>query len=310
MTIACPALWLQAMTTMKGAIPLPITQPAPTALVERPADAPAGAAATAGDGDLDDDCATCPKCVLVTPAMLKQIFPEAPANRLKIVADGVNININDGKLDSEKRLTHFFGQVRQETGPGMRFRESLNYSADGLMKSAFSYYKGNAARSKRDARNEEAIANNAYDDANRGEGFKMGNTKPGDGWRYRGRGLKQLTGRYNYGEFSKTHKEIWGEDIDFVANPDKVDEPVYAVRSAMGFWVKHKLYLTADTGITRRATDSITAVVNKKTDSYAKRWGFVQDIWRDRIFKDVCFNTTRPLRNADAAKPFGTGNTK
>ena len=65
----------------------------------------------------------------------------------------------------------------------MAFREDLRYRADSLYNSRFSYYRHNRERSNRDAGNEEAIANNAYADANRGANFKLGNTEPGDGWR-------------------------------------------------------------------------------------------------------------------------------
>ncbi|MFT4256659.1 MAG: calcium-binding protein [Pseudoxanthomonas sp.] len=224
---------------------------------------------------------------LVTVEMLREIFSSAPENRLQIVADGVNINIDDGKLNSEERLCHFFGQVRQEIGESMAFREDLRYSSDGLFNSKLSYYRGNRERSDRDARNEEAIANNAYDDANRPAGYKLGNTEAGDGWRYRGRGLKQLTGRSNYRNFTTTHQRIWGDAIDFEANPDMVDEPTYAVRSALAFWVDKKLYEYADAGITKAAADNITRIINSGTDSYTQRWNFVQSIWQRRIFKDV-----------------------
>ncbi|NZA28124.1 calcium-binding protein [Luteimonas sp. SJ-92] len=223
----------------------------------------------------------------VTVEMLSMIFAAAPETQLHIVADGVNLNMDDGKLDSEERLTHFFGQVRQEIGPRMAFREDLRYSSDGLFRSRLSYYRGNRERADRDAFNEEAIANNAYSDANRSEGYKLGNTQPGDGWRYRGRGLKQLTGRSNYRAFTVSHERIWGERIDFEAHPDKVNEPIYAVRSGLAFWVEHRLYEYADTGITKTAADNITRVINSSTDSYTQRWAFVQDIWQERIFRDA-----------------------
>ncbi|WP_341809236.1 calcium-binding protein [Xanthomonas oryzae pv. oryzicola] len=223
----------------------------------------------------------------VTAEMLRKIFPKAPIDRIKIVVEGINQNIEDCKLDKEERITHFFGQVRQEIGPNMSFRESLMYDSDALFNSKLGYYRGNRERSDRDSLNEEAIANNAYDDANRGAKYKLGNTQPGDGWRYRGRGLKQLTGRSNYRSFAAIHKKLWGDLVDFETDPDKVDEPLYAVRSGLYFWVEHKLYLLADAGISREATDSITRIINRSTDSYEERWRFVEKIWEDRVFKDA-----------------------
>ncbi|HIY71138.1 MAG TPA: hypothetical protein H9827_06700 [Candidatus Luteimonas excrementigallinarum] len=223
----------------------------------------------------------------ITVEMLRRIFTNAPESRLQIVADGVNAEMVTSKLDSEWRLTHFFGQVLQEVGKSMMFRENLNYSASGLYKSRFSYYRNNKERSDRDAGNEEAIANNAYADANRAQEFRVGNTEPGDGWRYRGRGLKQTTGRYNYRIFTTDHERIWGERIDFEAHPERVDEPTYAVRSGLTFWVGHRLYEHADLGITEESANRITNVINSGTGSYVERWQNVQKIWGERVFRDA-----------------------
>ena len=230
-------------------------------------------------------------CEPVTPAMLKRVFTAAPHDRLQVVADGINANITDGKVDSEARLTHFLGQVRQEVGREMYFRENLNYSESQLYEGPFRYYRGNRQRCRRDAGNEEAIANNAYDDANRLAGSKLGNTEPGDGWRYRGRGLKQLTGRYNYRRFTQTHESIWGGGVDFEADPDLLDQPLYAVRSALAFWVDKSLYAIADDGVTEAVANRITEVINRHTDSGPARWGHVRAIWSQRLFRDVCFDT-------------------
>lgn len=223
----------------------------------------------------------------ITVEMLRRIFTDAPEDRLQIVAEGVNAEMVTGKLDSEWRLTHFFGQVLQEVGLAMSFRENLNYGAEGLYGSDFSYYRGNRERSNRDAGNEEAIANNAYADANRSAKFKVGNTEPGDGWRYRGRGLKQTTGRYNYQRLTTDHERIWGERIDFEAHPERVDEPTYAVRSGLTFWLGHRLYEYADLGIIEEAADRITDGVNSATSSRRARWKNVQEIWHDRVFRDA-----------------------
>ena len=231
-------------------------------------------------------------CEPVTLAMLKQIFTSAPDDRLQVVADGINANITDGKVDSELRLTHFLGQVRQEVGSGMHFREILSYSEDNLYNGPFRYYRKNRDRCRRDAGNEEAIANNAYDDANRSPNSQLGNTEPGDGWRYRGRGLKQLTGRYNYQTFTEQHTSIWGGDLDFVANPDLLDEPVYAVRSGLAYWLQHVLYEIADEGVSRAVTDRITEGINLHTKSKSERWVHVQAIWSKRLFRDVCFDAS------------------
>lgn len=238
-------------------------------------------------------------CIAVTPAMLKQIFTEAPDSLLRSVAEEINASITVGKVDSEFRLTHFMGQALQEAGTKMRLQENLNYSARRL-RQVFSYYRNRPGEAENDAGDAESIANNVYDDANRSASSRLGNTEPGDGWRYRGRGLKQLTGRYNYRVFTELHTSIWGENVDFEANPELLDQPRYAVRSGLGFWVQHRLYETADEGISEAATNRITEAINRYTNSKYARWRNVQAIWNERLFRDVCFNTSPELRNSHA----------
>lgn len=151
--------------------------------------------------------------------------------------------------------------------------------------------------------NEEEIANLAYDDKYRSEKYKLGNINSGDGWRYRGRGIKQLTGRDNYHSFTIAHEKIWGEKIDFVSNPDLVDDPVYAVRSGLYFWISNKLYSIADTGISKSTTDNITKIINKATDSYDERWKHVESFYNQRLFRKICFNTSPILSNKKAEEP-------
>jgi predicted chitinase len=118
----------------------------------------------------------------------------------------------------------------------------------------------------------EAIANGAY-----GGRTELGNRgiSSGDGWKYRGRGLKQLTGRDNYTLFQcwhSKHSAQWPNDRpDFVENPDLLLEMKYAVRSAACFWLSNKLYEIADRGSALEVVDSITSVINKHTASHPDR---------------------------------------
>ncbi len=259
--------------------------------------------------DEEPECTTGKCCQLVTEAMLKQVFSKASDDRLQVVADGLNYNINSGKIDTEFRLTHFIGQTRTEVGPYCKLSESLNYSPEGLRynkngKIVFSYFvkhKEEAykyGRTSEHPADQEAIANRAY--ANR---IGNGNVESGDGWKYRGRGLKQLTGKDNYADFTKKHKQVWGEDIDFVANPDLVSQPKYAVRSALYFWVFHKLYTKADGGVSEKVANTITEVINIHTDSYGARWNNVDSIYSKRLFEPICFNTSKLLSNTKAEEP-------
>ena len=216
----------------------------------------------------------------MTAAQLKLVFKDADAAYLAEVADELNRDPAAYGLDTTQRRAHFFAQVRQECGTDLEpVSEDLNYSAEALL-AKFSYYKGKEAEAKQDAyrRNPttrrierkaavETIANKIY--ANR---IGNGKVASGDGWRFRGRGFIQVTGRANYTVVTQQCKKLYpAMDVDFVANPDLLAATPGAERSAVGYWTLNKLHLLADRGATGADVDRITAVVNKNTDSYADR---------------------------------------
>ena len=84
----------------------------------------------------------------------------------------------------------------------------------------------------------------------------LGNTEPGDGYRYHGRGLLQTTGRANYKDLSDAL------DMDFVSYPDELSEPEWAVRSAMYFWQSHDCNELADYGLFEKITRTINGGLN------------------------------------------------
>jgi putative chitinase len=214
----------------------------------------------------------------VTAAQLKIVFPAAADADLQTIAGDLNLHPVAFGLDSNLRLAHFFAQVRQEVGPGMTdMSENLNYSPAALAK--FGYYQSRAAEARADGyekdatgrivrkANKEAIANKAY-------GARLGNgpVESGDGWRFRGRGCIQVTGRSNYAAITRRCQLLYpGMDVDYVANPDLMAQLPGAIRSAVGFWVENGLQLLADKGATGADVDRITAKVNLHTDSYAGR---------------------------------------
>jgi predicted chitinase len=155
-----------------------------------------------------------------------------------------------GIADSRLRLAHFFSQVLHESG-SMRFdMENLNYSAKAL-RAVFGKYFKTQREAEAYAREPEKIANRVY--ANR-----MGNRneESGDGWKYRGRGLIQLTGRSNYRAFAK-----WIGDDGLLDDPDRVATE-YAVHSAVFYWDRHKLNGIADRDDVERLTRRINGGLN------------------------------------------------
>jgi putative chitinase len=136
------------------------------------------------------------------------------------------------QINTPKRQACFIGQCMHESGGFKFLRENLNYSAKALMNTWPSRFPDMDTAEKFE-RNPSAIANKVY-------GGRMGNTEDGDGAKYIGRGLIQLTGKDNYKAFG----EAIGEDL--VANPQLVEEPRYAALSAGWFWNKRGLNALAD----------------------------------------------------------------
>ncbi|WP_174485068.1 glycoside hydrolase family 19 protein [Paraburkholderia terrae] len=234
----------------------------------------------------------------ISIAMLRKIWSSVFVSdeTLSDLASQINENMAEYKLDTEGRLTHFFSQVRTEVGPLFHLVESLDYNSTGL-NSTFSYFRAHPAEAELYCRNslhladQEQIANRAYNGINGVRALGNGSIESGDGWKFRGRGLKQLTGRYNYTQFNSTYPSIWpGENVDFVRNPDLVGQMLYGVRSAVFFWLHGKLYEIADRTTTANAddqVDKITAVVNRQTSSYGERRQHYREIMSQRVFEGV-----------------------
>jgi putative chitinase len=162
------------------------------------------------------------------------------------------------KINTPTRLAHFLSQCSHESGNFTIFRENLNYSADGLRK-IFGKYFPTEALAKEYARQPEKIANKVY-------ASRMGNgdEKSGDGFKFRGRGAIQTTGKSNYEAFSK----FIGEDC--VANPDLLATK-YILSSAGFFFEKNGLWAICDRGDTTEAVTSVTKRVNGGTNGLDDR---------------------------------------
>lgn len=146
------------------------------------------------------------------------------------------------------RGAHFLGQAAHESGNFMFSEEGLSYSVANIIRVWPSRFK-NEADAKQYARNPEALANKVYGD-------RMGNTEPGDGYKYRGRGFIQLTGRSNYTAFAH---DIGRDSV--IKNPDTVATEL-AMESAMWFFEKNGLWQIADAGVNNETIKRITRRIN------------------------------------------------
>ena len=182
----------------------------------------------------------------ITEQQLLQILPNA-GRQAGVFVPVLNTAMGKYGIVTRLRIAAFIAQVGHESGQLTRLVENLNYSAEGLMKtwpSRFDLVRATAA-----ARKPEQIANIVY-------AGRMGNTEPGDGWKYRGRGLFQVTGRANYAACG----EALG--LDLINQPTLLEQPQYAAMSAAWFWSTRGLNTLADQGqfvkITRRINGGLT----------------------------------------------------
>ena len=161
-------------------------------------------------------------------------------------------------VDNPKRVAAYLAQTLHESNLLRATEENLNYSADGLLKTFPKYFKTREVANAY-ARNPQKIANRVY--ANR---MGNGNETSGDGWRYRGRGFIQLTGKTNYQLFMKGD---WCEK-DVVREPDLLTKFYYNQLASLWFWKSRGLNGLADyeniEGITRKINGGINGLAERK----------------------------------------------
>lgn len=138
------------------------------------------------------------------------------------------VPMREAAIDTPRRMAAFLANVAHETGGGRRLVENLNYSAERL-RAVWPSRFASVQEAEPYARNPEALANKVY-------GGRMGNVQPGDGWRYRGRGLIQITGRANY------------TALGYADRPEWLETREGAAVSACRYWMINGLNATADTG--------------------------------------------------------------
>ena len=185
---------------------------------------------------------------------LEALSKKIPAN----VMEEIPFIMEKFGIDNPLKLSHFLSQCAHESGNFKFLNENLNYSADGLRK-IFPKYLPTIEAANKYARQPEKIANKVY-------GGRMGNgdEASGDGYKFRGRGFIQLTGKDNYAAFDKF------VDDDIMANPDLVATK-YPLTSAAFFFHKNKLWDICDKGHTHDVVLAVTKRVNGGTHGLTDR---------------------------------------
>lgn len=166
-----------------------------------------------------------------------------------------------GGITDPKSKAMLMANVDHESGGFTKKEENLNYSAKRLQEVFPKYYK-DAESARADANNPEAIANKVY-------GGRMGNKDPGDGYKFRGRGALQLTGRAQYEEMGKKL------GVDLVNNPELAADPKYSAQIAVQHWKSSGADKAAQAGdvvkarkLTNGGTNGLADVQKKYEETY------------------------------------------
>lgn len=188
----------------------------------------------------------------------KRIFPNTPDGNLRLYYQPIIDAMEQTDITTKNRICMFLAQVGHETGEFMNkiTEENLYYTTVSRLPAVFgaSYFVGKNPADY--VRNPEKLANLVY--ANKGGN---GNTASGDGWKYRGRGIIQLTLRNNYQAFKD-----WS-GVDIISNPDLLLEPKYAVLSATHYWMNNGLNALAD----KNDFSTLTSRINRAQQGMAHR---------------------------------------
>lgn len=198
---------------------------------------------------------------MITLEQLKRAIPNAPKGAPERFIEAINRAMDIYDINTRLRQAHFLCQIAWESDSLRYTVENLNYSAAGLRKMWPSRFTEQQAKDY--AHKPEKIANRVY--ANR---MGNGSEGSGDGWKYRGRGLIQLTGKENYTKYGYIVGDTWP-----VSDPARLCEAQWAADSAGYFWKARHLNELAD----KDQHTNITKIINGSTATAARRLAFLRN---------------------------------
>lgn len=200
--------------------------------------------------------------------VLARLWPQAPARLRSAIVEQLPAVCERRKITTRLRLVHFLAQISHESGGGSIVRESMRYSAERITQI---FGKGHSAkvgwaeaqRLGADAKKTGgvALAERVYGLGNPRMARDLGNTEPGDGWKFRGGGLLQETGRDAYEAASRV------SGVDLIAEPDKIADPDFALDVAAAAFATYRILAACD----RDDIDAVTRGVNGGRNGLADR---------------------------------------
>lgn len=170
------------------------------------------------------------------------------------------------------RLSHLLGQCKEETGNFTRFDENLNYTGSALWQ-LFPHHFVSGDEAMAFAHQPERIANRIY------ARKELGNVNQGDGWKFRGRGMIQLTGRGLYTAFDKYYNDLHPNEADFVSHPELLAELPCSLISAAWYFDQYKDWTICDAGVDIDTITKLTRRLNGGLINLQVRINYTHDIY-------------------------------
>jgi putative chitinase len=194
---------------------------------------------------------------IVTPDRLKALAPHILAQRATDYAPALDGVLAMAELDTSLRVAHFMAQLAYESAGFRALVESLNYKPETLVKVFPSHVKTLAQAQSLVAQGPAAIAEAIY-----GGRADLGNTQPGDGYKFIGRGFIMITGRANYARYAA----LIGQPL--TDKPELLEQPLYAAQAAAAFWKATHINVKADAddieGVTRLVNGGLNGLDGRK----------------------------------------------
>jgi len=222
--------------------------------------------------------------------IFKSVAPNAKSNYAEGFTNAQDLLFQFG-INTPLRVSHFLAQVLHETGGGTVLFENLNYTTPARLLQIFGVGNHSAAIRPEEVGglvgNPEALAERVYGLGNPRKAKELGNTRPCDGFRYRGAGALQTTGGANY----KKMGDLSG--VDFYNQPELIVDPAHVLKPAIHEWDRGKLNAAAD----KNDIHTITRVINGGYNGLAERQAWFNKIW------PLANDTAAPQDPSQAAKP-------
>ena len=194
--------------------------------------------------------------MIISLNQFKGIFP---SNKSPEVWINALETLQQHGVEQKEQVAAFCQQIGHESHDMTVLEENLNYSADGLLRVFPKYFDELTAKAL--ARKPEDIANVVY--ANR---MGNGSTSQGDGWKFRGRGVLQITGKFNYTDCSNA---LYGDNT-LLENPDLLKDPSVQIKAALWFWKKNGLKDIRDITLIQKKVNGGTVGLEDRISRYER----------------------------------------